>query len=139
MDTPHELFNLRIAVYLVFVALAYMGILLTLMLRFAKSKGKTMLKNEGAVAFRDQAQELLRKAEYEALKELALERQRRYPADSGLHYYLGMAYFRCKEYVEAKACFTTAMTLDSQWKTLCLGHLAEVEAELKKLKPSIVE
>jgi cytochrome c-type biogenesis protein CcmH/NrfG len=143
MDNSHDLIEslgqVRFALYLVFAVLAYIAVMLTLIFRFVVATGQRAVLSEEAKAFRDQAQELLRKAEYGQLKELAQNRQRQYPGDAGLQYYLGMAHFRSKEYVQAKACFTEAMKLDSQWKSLCTGHLAEIEVALKNMKPSVVK
>jgi len=90
-------------------------------------------------AFQVEASALLQKGEYLKLKEIAAAREKVSPGDSLGLYYLGMAHYRCQEYVDAKRCFASITKLDANWKKVADRHLAEIEEALKKLKPRLVE
>ncbi len=138
-DLIDHLENIRLALYAVFAALAYIGLILTVMFGAAAKRGRALAASAAAKQFQADAQELLSKTEYAKLKEAAAARRATHPGDVTVQYYLGMAHLRCEELVDAKRCFEVAMKLDTQWKKLCTVHLAEIEVALKKSKPTLVQ
>ncbi|HUB89410.1 MAG TPA: hypothetical protein VMA74_06735 [Dyella sp.] len=134
--------NLTDALYCVFAALIYIGVVLTALL-VGSIKGHKL--NELIVeaaqrqAFEADAKGLLGKGEYSKLKELAMQRETTHPADASTQYFLGMAHLRCDEFVAAKRCFECAIKYDANWKKVCAAHLEHIAAELKKAKPSLVD
>ena len=96
---------------------------------------RTNLANVEARAFRVEASMLLDNGEYEKLKELAAQRQSSSPGDAQALYYLGVASFRCNEYIEAKRHFSRLINLDPGWKKTADSYLMQIEEILRQLKP----
>lgn len=131
--------RLQTALYCVFAALTYIGILLSVLLRVQIKAGRQLAEVAQRQAFQAEATALLSKGEYAKLKEAAMQREATHPADATTQYFLGMAHLRCNELVAAKACFEQAVKLDANWKKVCAAHLEKIALELKKAKPMLVD
>lgn len=138
-DLIDELFAIRLVLTVLLLAFAYIAVILTAMFLYARKRTQGLLLNEEAKAFQAEASGLLSKAEYQKLKDIASSREQANPGDSLATYYLGMAHFRCEEYIPAKRCFESLLRLDAGWKKVATAHLEEISTALKKLKPKLVD
>jgi tetratricopeptide (TPR) repeat protein len=100
---------------------------------------KHLVKAQEIKEFQTQSSVLLAEARYVQLKQLCAERIDHKPGDVTAYYYLGMAHLRCNEYIEAKRRFEALIKLDATWKRLATPHLDEIEAALKRSKPTLVD
>ncbi|MFZ0872043.1 MAG: hypothetical protein WAM90_15130 [Rhodanobacter sp.] len=131
--------QLETAVYCVFLALLYIGAILTALLVSNIRTGKLLANTVQRQAFQAEATALLGKGDYAKLKEVAMQREATQPGDAATHFYLGMAHLRCNELVLAKASFEKAAKLDANWKKLCTAHLDEIAQQLAKSKPVLID
>jgi hypothetical protein len=131
--------QLEMALYCVFAALIYIGIVLTVLLASNVRTGRLLASTVQRQAFQSEAMALLGKGDYLKLKEVAMEREATHPGDAAANYYLGMAHLQCNELVLAKANFEKAIKLDANWKKLCTSHLDEIVKLLAKSKPTLVD
>jgi cytochrome c-type biogenesis protein CcmH/NrfG len=131
--------QLEIALYCVFAALLYIGLILTILLASNVRTGRLLANAAQRQAFQAEAMALLGKGDYLKLKEVAMQREATHPGDAEAHYYLGMAHLRCDELVLAKSSFEKAIKLDANWKKLCTSHLDEIAKLLAKSRPTLVD
>jgi cytochrome c-type biogenesis protein CcmH/NrfG len=131
--------QLQMALYCVFAALIYIGIILTMLLRSNTRVGRALEGTAQRQAFQSGAMELLGKGNYSKLKEVAMQREATHPGDAAAHYFLGMAHLQCGELVLAKACFEKAMRLDANWRKFCTNQLDEIVKRLDKSEPTLVD
>jgi cytochrome c-type biogenesis protein CcmH/NrfG len=131
--------QLETALYCVFGALLYIGLILTSLFTSYVRTGRLLARAAQRQAFQAEAMALFGKGGYIKLKEVTMRREATHPGDAEAQYHLGMAHLRCSELVLAKASFEKAIKLDANWKKLCTSHLDEIVKLLAKSKPTLVD
>jgi tetratricopeptide (TPR) repeat protein len=138
-DVLPILSEIGFVLYLIFFALLFIAATLVASVVLNRRQLKLIVRAQDVKQFQAQASALLAEARYAQLKQLCAERVDGNPGDAIAYYYYGMAHFRCNEYVEAKRHFDTLIKLDATWKKVATLHLDEIEAALKKSKPTLVD
>jgi hypothetical protein len=130
---------IEMLLYAILVVLLCLAAFAMTWLVMMRRQMKVAVKMQDIKQFQAQASVLLAEARYEELKQLCDERLRSSPGDATGYYYLGMAHFRCHEYVDAKRRFDALVKLDATWKKVATSHLESIEVALKNSKPVLVD
>src|SRR5690242_7045692 len=97
-DLWYQLREIKALLIAVLVAMGFIVVIFGLLARSFAKANRAVRINLEARAFQVEASALLDQGSYTKLKELASGRVISSPGDPLAQYYLGIAYFRCKEY-----------------------------------------
>lgn len=125
---------LAVVTVMLLVVTAMLVFAFKMMLRAARNTNARVESN----LFNDQADLLLDEGKHSELRELSQNRLQETPGDAWAHYYLGIACYRQRDYVEAKRCFKKVGELSPMLKKIANENLEEVEMALVNAKPRLV-
>src|SRR5689334_22644147 len=92
--TSDTLRSILFVLYGILAVLIYLALFITGGIMLLGKRNRVLLAREDARALQAKAQELLRKADYAALREITTTRLASHPGDAMAEYYLGMACLR---------------------------------------------
>jgi tetratricopeptide (TPR) repeat protein len=90
--------------------------------------------------FRVSAKTLLNMNDLESLIELTQERIKQFPGEIFAHWYLGLAYYRKKEWHKALYEFNYIYEIDPSWRYKHLNpYIYDIKEQLKNTRPEIIK
>jgi tetratricopeptide (TPR) repeat protein len=96
-------------------------------------------KKKTAENIKEKGKELLDKGDLDRLIDLCNKIIERYPSHSYAHWYLGIAYYRKKDWRKSLNEFEYINNIEPGWREEYIGpYLEDVRREVKSFKPEIV-
>lgn len=93
-----------------------------------------------AGSFRANAKLLLNMNELDSLIELSRERIEQFPGEIFAHWYLGLAYYRKKEWQKALSEFNYIYEIEPAWRHKHLNpYIYDIKEQLKNTRPEIIK
>lgn len=90
--------------------------------------------------FRSSAKLLLNMNDLDGLIELTRERLKQFPGEIFAHWYLGLAYYRKKEWHRALSEFNYIYELEPSWRIKHLNpYIYDIKEQLKNTRPEIIK
>ncbi len=90
--------------------------------------------------FRASAKMLLNMNDLESVIELTQERIKQFPGEIHAHWYLGMAYYRKKEWHKALYEFNYIYAIEPSWRYKHLNpYIYDIKEQLKNTRPAIIK
>lgn len=90
--------------------------------------------------FRSNAKLLLNMNDLDGLIELTRERLKQFPGEIFAHWYLGLAYYRKKEWHKALSEFNYIYEIEPAWRFKHLNpYIYDIKEQLKNTRPEIIK
>jgi tetratricopeptide (TPR) repeat protein len=114
--------------YGIYLILFFFGCVIFLNYRLSKNRISSMMRED----FMSEAQKLQDKGLHSELQELSEERINENHHDSSAHFYLGMSYYKRKQYGAALQAFTEIQSIDPAWeKFMVQDYIDEIKLNMK--------
>lgn len=114
--------------YGIYIILFFFGLVIFHNYQFNKNRINSLFREE----FFNEAQKLEDKGELEKLQKLSESRIKENKHDSFAYYYLGISYYKRKQYSSALQALTELQSIDPAWeKTMIQEYIDEIKLNMK--------